>query len=419
MKKYIIGGYVRDSLMGRQPHDKDFAVVGATVEEMKSLGFKQVGKDFPVFLHPETGEEYALARTERKTGDKHTDFAFDFSPEVTLYDDCLRRDFTCNALALDEESGEIIDYFGGREDIEKKIIRIIDEQNFKLDPLRILRAYRFAAVLNFDIEPHSKEVLQKMVGEGMLKHLTPERVWQETKKALAPQADSQRYFAGLAEIGGLHDWFPEIEALLSVPEYKKYHASGNSFRHVMCALRRVQNDDEITKWAVLNHDDGKAATPPEILPHHYNHDVKGVNLIARLCRRLKTPNEYRDFALLFCREHMRIAQFENMKLSTQYDTVKQISDNFHNHERLERFLRCFYADYYADATIEAEHDDKTFEDICRDMRNIFDIMEGVGLQNLPAEQQNSLQKQSGERFGAIYREYMIEYLKKHLAGLCG
>ena len=172
MKKYVIGGYVRDILLKKKPQDKDFVVVGSTVDEMLSLGYKQVGKDFPVFLHPKTNDEYALARKEQKTGNKHNEFSFDFSADITLYEDCLRRDFTCNAIAQDEETGEIIDYFNGQEDIKNKIIRIIDEQNFKLDPLRILRAYRFAAVLDFEIEPKTKEILRKMVADGMLKYLS-------------------------------------------------------------------------------------------------------------------------------------------------------------------------------------------------------------------------------------------------------
>ena len=247
MKKYLIGGYVRDNLIGVEPKDKDFVVVGSSIKEMLSLGYKQVGKDFPVFLHPVTGDEYALARTEYKIGDKHTDFKFKFSPDVTLYDDCFRRDFTCNAIAMNEETGEIIDYFNGRKDIENKIIRIIDEENFKLDPLRILRAYRFAAVLDFEIEPKTKEILKNMVKAGMLKHLTAERVWKETEKALQPGANSAKYFEGLAEIEGLDDWFLELKILLNTPEIKQYHISENTFKHTMRALSRVRNENTLTK----------------------------------------------------------------------------------------------------------------------------------------------------------------------------
>ena len=414
MKKYVIGGYVRDKLRGEDPHDKDYVVVGSTIEEMLSLGYKQVGKDFPVFLHPKTNDEYALARKERKTGDKHTDFAFDFSEDITLYDDCKRRDFTCNAIACDEETGEIIDYFNGRQDISNKIIRIIDEQNFKLDPLRILRAYRFAAVLDFDVEPQTKEILRKMVLDGMLQHLTPERVWKETQKALQPKANSAKFFEGLAEIGGLHDWFPEIEKLLTTPEIKKYHHSENTFKHVMCALTRVQNEDELTKWTVLTHDLGKGNTPEEILPHHNDHDTRGLELINQISDRLKVPNEYQDFALLFCREHMRICKFENMRLAKQYDLVKEISDNFRSRKSLERFLKCFYADYYGEWVLNEFCSDTQFKNVCDMIENLYDIMEGITLKDLPEEYQKSLEKQAGAQFGIVYREYMIRYLKSKL-----
>ncbi len=414
MKKYIIGGYVRDILRGAPPHDKDFVVVGATIEEMLSLGYKQVGKDFPVFLHPETNDEYALARTERKTGEKHTDFAFNFSLDITLQEDCLRRDFTCNAIALDEETGEIIDYFNGRQDIENKVIRIIDEKNFRLDPLRILRAYRFAAVLDFEIEPETKEVLRQMVADGMLQHLTPERVWKEVYKALQPKANSSKFFEGLAEIGGLHDWFPELEALIKTPEIKQYHISENTFKHTMCALTRVQNEDELTKWAVLNHDSGKGNTPENILPHHHKHDARGLALINNVSDRLKVPNEYRNFALLFCREHMRICKFPDMRLPKQYDFVKEISDNFRNRKRLEMFLQCFYADYYGEWTLNEYCSDAEFQNLCASITQIYNILEGLTLKDLPQEYQKSLEKQKGAQFGVVYREYMIKFLKEKL-----
>lgn len=414
MKKYLIGGYVRDNLIGVEPKDKDFVVVGSSVKEMLSLGYKQVGKDFSVFLHPVTGDEYALARTEYKIGDKHTDFKFKFSPEVTLYDDCFRRDFTCNAIAMNEETGEIIDYFNGRKDIENKIIRIIDEENFKLDPLRILRAYRFAAVLDFDIEPKTKEILKNMVKTGMLKHLTAERVWKETEKVLQPGANSAKYFKGLAEIEGLDDWFLELKLLLNTPEIKQYHISENTFKHTMYALTRVRNENTLTKWAVLNHDLGKGNTPIEILPHHYKHDIRGLDLINQICNRLKVPNEYRNFALLFCREHMRISKFNNMKLSKQYDFVKEISENFRNRNKLNMFLKCFYADYYGEEKLNKYCSDEIFQNICKSIIKVFDIMKKVSLKDLSIEYQKSLSKQTGIKYGTLYREYMIRYLKTQL-----
>ena len=410
MKKYITGGYVRDVLMGRTPHDKDYVVVGSSVQEMLDSGYKQVGKEFPVFLHPETKDEYALARTEKKTGNKHTDFAFDFSPDVTLRQDCLRRDFTCNALALDEETGEITDFFGGVDDIKNKLIRIIDVENFKQDPLRILRAYRFAAILDFEVESHTKEALRQMVADGMLQHLSPERVWMEVEKALQPFANSAKFFEGLAEIEGLHDWFPEIEALLSSPEQKKYHASENTFKHTMYALTKVKEDSSLIKWAVLNHDIGKGTTAPEFLPHHPGHDERGLPLINTMCGRLHIPNEYRRFALLFCRQHMRIAKLFEMKLPKQYDVIKIISDGFHSRFDLERFLRCFYADYFGEEVLSEYADTDTFNAICDRARTIFNIMKGVTLDDLSPSCRRKLFRYKGKRVGIIYREYMIKYL---------
>jgi len=414
MKKYVIGGYVRDILTGRQPNDKDFVVVGSSAEEMLRMGYKQVGKEFPVFLHPKTGEEYALARTEKKTGDKHTDFIFDFSPEVTLKQDCLRRDFTCNALALDEETGEITDFFGGLEDIKNRLIRIVDEKNFKLDPLRILRAFRFAAMLDFEIETHTKEVLRQMVNDGMLQHLTPERVWMELEKALQPFANSAKFFEGLAEIGGLHIWFPEMEALLNSPEQKKYHPSENTFRHTMCALTRVRDESSLVKWAVLNHDIGKGITPPEILPHHTGHDERGLSLISDICHRLKVPSNYKHFALLFCRHHMRIAKLPEMKLPKQYDLIKSVSGGFRDSRSLKMFLRCFYADYFGEWEQTEYSCPKVFDDICERANLIFNIMQGITLKDLPESCQKKILESKGKNIGLMYRECMIKYLAKHL-----
>lgn len=401
-------------MRGVPPHDKDFVVVGASVEEMLSLGYKRVGKEFPVFLHPQTRDEYTLARREKKTGDKHTDFVFNFAPDVSLYDDCLRRDFTCNALALDETTGEIIDYFNGRQDIENKIIRIIDEQNFKTDPLRILRAYRFAAVLDFDIEPRTKEILHQMVAAGMLKHLTAERVWKETRRALQKGANSAKFFAGLAEIGGLHGWFSELEKLVETPEIQKYHQSENTFKHIMCALTMVREDDDLIKWAVLNHDNGKGTTPLEILPHHNGHETRGLQLIEQISSRLKTPKEYCNFALLFCREHMRVGKFNNMRLSKQYDMVSSISDNFRNRKLLEMFLRCFYADYYGETKLNEYCNDADFQAICAAITEIYDIMEGITLKSLSETCQQNLARLKGKEFGQLYREYMLKYLQDKL-----
>lgn len=251
---YLVGGAVRDMLMGREPHDRDYVVVGSTIEEMLAKGFKQVGKDFPVFLN-ENGEEYALARKERKIGDNHTDFEFIFDPSVTLQEDLLRRDFTCNAIALkhlkegwsspisDEPMPEqyvYCDYFGGHKDIRNRVLRVVRPETFVEDPLRVFRAARFTAQLDFEVEPLTKRLCWKMVQEGMLKHLSAERVWKELEKALQPGYASHKFMEFLLEIHALEDWFPEFQKLFETPEIKEYHPLENSGKHTMACLKKYE-----------------------------------------------------------------------------------------------------------------------------------------------------------------------------------
>ena len=226
MKKYLVGGAVRDMILGKEPHDKDYVIVGSTPEEMISLGYKQVGKDFPVFLG-EDGNEYALARTERKSGLKHTDFEFDFNPEITLEQDLFRRDFTANSIAYDEETKEFIDPYKGMEDIKNKILRVTNPKAFKDDPLRVLRMARFHAQLDFSIEESTLQLAKEMIAEGCLKNLTPERIFSEIEKA-ASTFRFANFIHILHEIGGLKDILPEIEKLYEVPENPKYHIEKNS-----------------------------------------------------------------------------------------------------------------------------------------------------------------------------------------------
>ena len=410
---YLIGGAVRDMLMGREPHDRDYVVVGSTIEEMLAKGFKQVGKDFPVFLDKD-GDEYALARKEKKIGDKHTDFEFIFDPSVTLQEDTLRRDISINGLAMDK-NGKIIDYVNGQEDIKNKIIRVIDEDNFKLDPLRILRVARFYAQLkDFEIEPLTKRLCWKMVQEGMLKHLSAERVWKELEKALQPGYASHKFFEFLLEIHALDDWFPEFVDLANAKEQKKFHWSENSFKHTMIALKRVQDCSSIVKFAVLCHDLGKGNTPEDILPKHIGHDLRGLDLIDALCDRLKAPNEYRNFAKTFCKNHMRCHKMKQMKLSKQYDLVKCLSDNFKNKQMLEDFLKCAYADTFGEEVPSEFNDDSKFFGLCDKMRRIFDIMYGVNLETFDKKTQETLSRHSGEDFGKVYEFFKIKYLEEKM-----
>lgn len=410
---YLIGGAVRDLLLGIEPHDRDYVVVGATVEEMLAKGFTQVGKDFPVFLDKD-GDEYALARKEKKIGDKHTDFEFQFDPSVTLEEDIFRRDISINGLAMDK-NGKIIDYVNGQEDIKNKIIRVIDENNFKLDPLRILRVARFYAQLkDFEVEPLTKRLCWKMVQEGMLKHLSAERVWKELEKALQPGYASHKFFEFLLEINALEDWFPEFLALSKAKEQKKFHWSENSFKHTMIALKRVQDESPLIKFAAAVHDLGKSNTPEDILPKHIGHDLRGLDLIDALCDRLKAPNEYRDFAKIFCKNHMRCHKMGQMKLSKQYDLVKCLSRNFKDKQILDDFLKCAYADTFGEEVPSEYNDDSKFFSLCDRMRKIFDIMYGVNLETFDKKTQETLSRHSGEDFGKVYEFFKIKYLEEKI-----
>ena len=240
MKIYQVGGAVRDRLLGRIPNDSDYVVVGLTPDEMLRQGFTEVGKGFPVFLHPLTREEYALARKEIKTGDKHTDFEFIFDESVTLREDLERRDFTCNAIAYDEETGEYIDYFGGQDDIKNKILRHVNAEHFVEDPLRVLRLCRFSAQLDFDAAPATVELCRSMVQKGMLEHLTAERVWIELLKAMKTPA-FYRFIELAREVGALKIILPEIEALWKVPERTDFHPEGNTGAHVLHTLKLAEN----------------------------------------------------------------------------------------------------------------------------------------------------------------------------------
>ena len=410
---YLVGGAIRDLLLGIEPHDRDYVVVGATVEEMLAKGFKQVGKDFPVFLDKD-GDEYALARKEKKIGDKHTDFEFQFDPSVTLEEDIRRRDISINGLAMDK-NGKIIDYVNGQEDIKNKIIRVIDEDNFKLDPLRILRVARqYAQLKDFEVEPLTKRLCWKMVQEGMLKHLSAERVWKELEKALQPGYASHKFFEFLLEINALEDWFPEFLALSKAKEQKKFHWSENSFKHTMIALKRVQDESPLIKFAAAVHDLGKSNTPEDILPKHIGHDLRGLDLIDALCDRLKAPNEYRDFAKIFCKNHMRCHKMGQMKLSKQYDLVKCLSRNFKDRQILDDFLKCAYADTFGEEVPSEYNDDSKFFSLCDRMRKIFDIMYGVNLETFDKKTQETLSRHSGESFGKVYEFFKVKYLEEKM-----
>ncbi len=302
MRIYQVGGAVRDMLLNRPCQDKDYVVIGATEEEMLAKGFKKVGKSFPVFLHPETGEEYALARKEIKTGNGHKDFQFIFSPDITPEEDSLRRDFTCNALYLNPENGEILDFCGGREDISRGILRHVSD-HFAEDPLRILRMCRFAAQLNFTPAPETMELCRHMVKNGALKHLHKERIWGEFEKALKCKT-FYRFIETAHACGALKEMLPEVEKLAEIPERTDYHPEGNSGAHTMLALKAAQTTDRLVNFTVLLHDVGKTLTDPARWPSHRGHDKLGEPLVREISRRLRAPSAYADFASFATANHM-------------------------------------------------------------------------------------------------------------------
>ncbi|MGB7803342.1 multifunctional CCA addition/repair protein [Buttiauxella sp.] len=318
MKIYLVGGAVRDGLLRLPVKDKDWVVVGATPQEMLDTGFQQVGKDFPVFLHPKSREEYALARTERKSGQGYTGFTCYAAPDVTLEQDLLRRDLTINAIAQDEH-GEFIDPYNGRADIEKRLLRHVSPA-FNEDPLRVLRVARFAARyahLSFQIAPETLSLMTSMAANGELAHLTPERVWKETENALTSR-NPQVYFDVLRKCGALAVLFPEIDALFGVPAPEKWHPEIDTGIHVLMTLAiAAQLSPEVdVRFATLCHDLGKGLTPKEFWPRHHGHGPAGVKLVEQLCQRMRVPNDIRDLAKLVAEYHDLIHTFPILQPKT-------------------------------------------------------------------------------------------------------
>ncbi len=342
---YIVGGAVRDQLLGRKVVDHDWVVVGATPEEMLARGFRQVGADFPVFLHPETGEEYALARTERKQGRGYHGFAVHADPAVTLEDDLARRDLTINAMAM-RENGELVDPFGGRDDLEARRLRHVGPA-FVEDPLRVLRVARFAAQLGahgFEVADATASLMRQMSASGELADLVPERVWAETVKALGTERPS-RYFAVLHDVDALAETFPEIEALFGVPQPKEYHPEVDTGIHTLLVLDAAAglSDSVGVRFAAVCHDLGKALTPPEDWPQHIGHEHRGVKPTRALCERLRTSKAIRELALTVTAQHGRIHRALEMRDSTLVDLIDEL-DALRRPERFEEILIVCHAD---------------------------------------------------------------------------
>ncbi len=318
MKIYVVGGAIRDELLGLPVRDRDYVVVGATPEQMAAQGFRPVGKDFPVFLHPDTQEEYALARTERKTAAGYHGFQFFYAPDVTLEEDLARRDLTINAMAQEVQpggvlSGPVVDPFNGEADLRARVFRHVSEA-FLEDPVRILRIARFAArFADFTVAPETMALMKKMVEAGEVDALVPERVWQELARGLMETKPS-RMLEVLRECGALARVLPEVDSLFGVPQRADYHPEVDTGIHVMMVIdyAAAQNYALPVRFAALTHDLGKATTPVEILPRHIGHEGRSVDLLRELCARLRVPNDCRDLALLVAREHGNVHRVMDM-----------------------------------------------------------------------------------------------------------
>ena len=339
MEVYLVGGAVRDRLLGLPVRERDWVVVGARPQELERQGYLPVGKEFPVFLHPDTREEYALARVERKVAPGYKGFTTQFSPEVTLEEDLKRRDLTINAMAQDVD-GNVVDPFKGRADLEARVLRHVSDA-FVEDPVRILRLARFAArfaPLGFTVADETRALMKRIVADGEVAALVPERVWKETSRALC-EPRPEVYFEVLRECGALAVIFAEIDALYGVPQPVKWHPEIDTGVHVMMALRLAAKIDAplSVRFAVLAHDLGKARTPPEKWPAHHGHESLGVEPIEALCARLKVPTQLRELAVIVSKFHTHVHRALELKPATVLKLFEE-TDAFRRPDRFAEFL---------------------------------------------------------------------------------
>ena len=345
MKIYRVGGAVRDKLLNYPSDENDWVVVGTTAEKMVELNYVPVGSDFPVFIHPQTGEEYALARTERKSGHGYQGFTFHAEQDVSLEQDLIRRDLTVNAMAEDQD-GSIIDPYGGQRDLNDRILRHVSDA-FTEDPLRILRVARFAARyhhLGFTIAPETLDLMSSITESGELEYLIPERVWKETERALGERSPDI-YIQILRDCGALKVLFPEVDCLFGVPQRADYHPEIDTGIHTLMALQqsvRLSNSSVI-RFAVLVHDLGKGITPDDVLPSHTGHEERGINLVNNLCDRLKVPNHSRQLALAVTEYHLMCHKALQLKPESILNLFRGVG-GLKSPDRLEDFLLCCEAD---------------------------------------------------------------------------
>ncbi len=351
---YLVGGAVRDRLLGLPAGDRDWVVVGSTPDAMLAAGFRAVGRDFPVFLHPDTGEEHALARTERKSARGHRGFVVDAAPTVTLEEDLGRRDFTINAIAQ-REDGSLVDPHGGERDLEARVLRHVGPA-FAEDPLRVLRAARFMArfaPLGFTVADDTRALMRGMVEGGELAELVPERVWQELVRALRSPRPSA-FLRTLHDCGALAAVLPEVDALYGVPQRAEYHPEVDTGIHVelVCdvAATLAPGDDEVG-FAALVHDLGKALTPADELPKHIQHEQRGVRPVRELCERLRVPAAHRDLAVVACREHLNVHRLGELRDPTVHDLLARC-DGFRRPDRIRRLATVCEADKRGRAGLE-------------------------------------------------------------------
>ena len=355
MQVYLVGGAVRDRLLGRPVKERDWVVVGASPEELAAQGFVPVGREFPVFLHPETHEEYALARLERKVAPGYRGFTTRFSPDVTLEEDLRRRDLTINAMA-ETAAGDVVDPYGGRRDLEARFLRHVSD-SFMEDPVRVLRVARFAARyadLGFRVAPETVLLMRSMTDSGELTALVPERVWQETERALG-ESRPDVFFETLRECRALQVIFPELAALFGVPQPPRWHPEIDTGVHVMLALRysAARGAPTTVRFAVLMHDLGKALTAPDRWPSHRGHEEAGVPVIEALCARLKVPNGFRELAVLTARHHALVHRAAELRPSTVLKLL-EATDAFRRPERFEEMLAACEADARGRTGLEAQ-----------------------------------------------------------------
>lgn len=385
MKIYLVGGAVRDRLLGRGITERDYVVVGSTPQELIALGYQPVGSDFPVFLHPETKAEYALARTERKQGHGYGGFVFNTAPDISLESDLLRRDLTINAMAASED-GQIIDPYGGQRDLEARVLRHVSPA-FSEDPLRVLRVARFAARfadLGFRIAPETMELMQALTTSGELDHLTPERIWKETERALMePRAEV--YIEVLRECGALAVIFPEIDRLFGVPQRPQHHPEVDTGVHTLMSLQRAceMNLSTRVRWAVLLHDLGKGITPESEWPKHVGHEEAGLPLVQAVCKRLRVPAAYRELAELVCREHLLCHRVMELRPGTIWRLLQRL-DVMRRPERVEEFVLACLCD--ARGRLGLENRDYPQAAL---MRDAISVVRAIRAQDLSGDLQGS------------------------------